>query len=260
MPFARLADIDVHYEIAGEGPWLTLSHPLAGDLGMWAPQMSALTANFRVLRFDTRGHGSTSATPAPYTLEQLADDAAALLDHLGIARTHWLGLSMGGMIGQVLALRRPGLLDRLVLADSTARRPANAAAMWAERCVQARGGGMASLVAPTLQRWFTMAYATAHPETLSWIGDVVARTAVEGYCGCAAAIARIDVLDRLHEIKSPALIMVGEHDHATPPELSEQMSRHWPGSEYCVIPGAAHAGNIEQADFFNRRVLDFLLR
>ncbi len=260
MPIASIDDIDVHYQVEGEGPWLTLSHPLAGDLGMWAPQMPELTRHFRVLRYDTRGHGASTATRAPYTLEQLADDAARLLAHLGVERTHWMGLSMGGMIGQVLALRRPGLLDRMVLADSTARRPANAAVMWAERCAQAREGGMAALVVPTLGRWFTPAYAATYPDIIRWIGEVVARTSVDGYCGCATAISRIDVLERLPEIGSAALILVGEHDHGTPPELSEQMSRHWPGSEYHVIRDAAHIGNIEQAEFFNRVVLAFLLR
>ena len=257
MPVARIADLDVHYQIEGQGPWLTLAHPLAADLRIWAPQMSLLTRHFRVLRFDARGHGGTSATPAPYTLDQLADDALALFAHLGIERSHWVGLSMGGMVAQAIALRRPGVLDRIVLADSTSRRPPNAAAMWGERIAAARAAGMAAIVAPTIDRWFTAPYRAAHPETMAWIAGQIETTSVEGYCGCCAAIAQIDLLERLHEIDSPALIMAGEHDHATPPAMSEQMSHRWRGSRYCAIPDAAHIGNVEQQGFFNRQVAEF---
>lgn len=258
MPHVRIADLDVHYEVAGEGPWLTLAHPLAADLRIWALQMPLLLRHFRVLRFDARGHGETSATPAPYTLEQLADDALGLFDHLCITRTHWIGLSMGGMVAQAIALRRPGLLDRIVLADSTSRRPANAAAIWAERIALARAHGMSAIVAPTLERWFTPAYREVNPDVMEWVAEQISATSLEGYCGCCAAISQIDMLDRLKEIDSPALIMAGDRDHSTPPEMSEQMSRNWRGSTYCTIPDAAHIGNVEQADFFNRQVAAFL--
>ena len=258
MPFARIDDLDVHYQVAGEGPWLTLAHPLAADLRIWALQMPLLLRHFRVLRFDARGHGDTSATSAPYTLGQLADDALGLLDHLGITRTHWIGLSMGGMVAQAIALKRPGILDRIVLADSTSRRPANAAAIWAERIAAARARGMSAIVAPTLERWFTPAYRAVNPDLMEWVAEQISATSVEGYCGCCAAISQIDMLDRLKEIDAPALIMAGDRDHSTPPEMSEQMSRNWRGSAYCTIPDAAHIGNIEQADFFNRQIAAFL--
>lgn len=258
MPRVRIADIDVHYQVAGEGPWLTLAHPLAADLRIWAMQMPRLLPHFRVLRFDARGHGETSASPAPYSLDQLADDALALFNHLGITRTHWIGLSMGGMVAQAIALKRPGLLDRIVLADSTSRRPPNAAAIWAERIALARARGMAGMVEPTLERWFTPAYRLVNPDLMAWVAEQISVTSVEGYCGCCEAISTIDMLDRLNEIDSPALIMAGERDHSTPPEMSEQMSRNWRGSTYCSIPDAAHIGNVEQADFFNRKVAAFL--
>jgi 3-oxoadipate enol-lactonase len=258
VPMIRVGDIDVHYSIQGEGPWLTLAHPLAGDLSLWAPQMRVLTERFRVLRYDVRGHGASGASAAPYSLELLARDAGSLLDQLGITRTHWIGLSMGGMIAQQLALERPGLLDRIVLADSTARRPADAAAVWDARIQQARQNGVASIAKGTLERWFTAPFREREAVALAWVSDVIARTSVEGYCGCCAAIARIDLLDRLREIRSPALIMAGEHDHSTPPAMSELMSRHWPGSQYYIIPDAAHIANIEQADDFNDRVMRFL--
>ncbi len=259
MATIRIGAVDLHYVIEGEaGPWVTLAHPLAGDLGLWAPQMAVLRPHYRVLRYDVRGHGASSAVAAPYTLAELAQEAAGLLDSLGITRTHWVGLSMGGMIAQQLALMRPGLLDRIVLADSTARRPAGAADLWGERIRQAREQGMAGLAAQTLKRWFTEPYCQANPGMLAWIGDVIARTSVEGYCGCCAAIAQIDLLDQLKALSSPALIMAGEHDHSTPPAMSEQMSRHWPGSVWCTIPEASHLSNVEQPDFFNQKMLRFL--
>ena len=258
MSVVRIADIDVHYTIDGAGPWLTLAHPLAADSRIWAPQMDLLSAHFRVLRFDARGHGKSSASTAPYTLDQLADDALLLFEHLGLQRSHWIGLSMGGMVAQALALKRPGLLDRIVLADSTSRRPPNAAQMWGERIAQARAGGMAAIVAPTIERWFTEPFRIAEPKTISWVAEQIATTSVEGYCGCCAAIAKIDLLDRLHQIDSPALIMAGEHDHATPASMSEQMSLNWRGPSYCLIPDAAHIGNVEQASFFNARIAEFL--
>ena len=258
MPRVRIADLDVHYQVAGDGPWLTLAHPLAADLRIWAMQMPRLLPHFRVLRFDARGHGETSASPAPYSLDQLADDAIALFNHLGITQTHWIGLSMGGMVAQAIALKHPGLLDRIVLADSTSRRPPNAAATWAERIALARARGMAGIVEPTLERWFTPAYRAVNPDLMAWVAEQISATSVEGYCGCCEAISKIDMLDRLNEIDSPALIMAGERDHSTPPEMSEQMSRNWRGSTYCTIPDAAHIGNVEQADFFNRKVAAFL--
>ena len=187
----------VHYEVSGRGPWLTLSHSLAAHSGMWAPQLAALEPHFTVLRYDTRGHGGSSAPPGPYTLEQLADDAQALLQHLGVQRTHWLGLSMGGMVGQTLALRHPTLLDRVVLADTTGRVPPAGAALWAERAALARSAGMQALVQPTLARWFTPPFHAAQPTVVADIGAMIAATPVEGYAGCCAALAATDTLDGL---------------------------------------------------------------
>ena len=258
MATARIGDIDVNYRIDGQGPWLTLSHPLAADLEVWAPQMALLTPHFRVLRYDTRGHGATSATAAPYTLEQLADDALGLFDHLGITQSHWVGLSMGGMIAQVLALRRPGVLGKMVIADSTSRRAPNAAAMWGDRIALARASGMSAIAPPTLDRWFMEPFRRANPEVMAWIRGQIEGTSVEGYCGCCAAIAQMDTLDRLKDIGSPALIIVGEHDHGTPAEMSRQMHSNWPGSRLRIIPDAAHISNVEQAALFNAELAAFL--
>ncbi len=258
MAHARIGDIAVHYEITGQGPWITLSHSLATHLGMWEPQVSALAAHFTVLRYDTRGHGLTDAPGGPYTLEQLADDAFALLQHLGIARTHWLGLSMGGMVGQMLALRQPHVLDRVILADTTGQVPAAGAALWAERARLAREEGMASLVQPTLDRWFTPAFRDRSPQRMAEVGAMIAGTAVDGYAGCCAAIATTNTLTALAAQRSPALVIVGEHDPATPPAAAQALAAHWPGARLVVLPDASHLANLEQPQAFNDAVLDFL--
>lgn len=255
---ARIGDLDVHYTVSGRGPWLTLSHSLATHLGMWAPQVEALGAHFTVLRYDTRGHGASGAPPAPYTLEQLADDAHGLLQHLGIARTHWLGLSMGGMVGQMLALRHPAVLDRVVLADTTGQVPAAGAALWAERARLARSEGLASLVPGTLERWFTAPFRAAEPGLMAEVGDMIAGTPVEGYAGCCAAIATTNTLSALAAVRSAALVLVGEHDAATPPAAARALAEHWPGAQLKLIADASHLANLEQPRAFNEAVLGFL--
>ncbi len=130
---AKVNGIDINYSIEGEGPWITLSHSLACDASMWDPQIDTLKKNFKVLRFDTRGHGQSAAPQGEYTLDQMADDVHGLFGTLGITRSHWMGLSMGGMIGQAFALKYPGMFASMILADTTSRQPPNGAAMWAER-------------------------------------------------------------------------------------------------------------------------------
>jgi len=261
MAFVHVNGIDLHYTIDGsQGPWITLSHSLACNMSAWDEQVELLKNDFRVLRFDTRGHGRSSAPAGPYTLEQLAQDVDGLFMHLGITQTHWLGISMGGMIGQTYALAHPSVFQSLILADSTSRRPANAASMWGERIRLAQNEGMQALLESTLARWFTEGYRKSHPEVMARIGKGILETPVNGFCGCCDAISKIDLLDRLHEIKCPTLIMVGEHDHGTPPEMSRQMHEQIAGSEWVVIPNAAHIASIEQASFFNAQILKFLKR
>lgn len=252
----RANGIDINYEIEGSGPWLTMSHSLACDLHMWDPQMPALK-KFKVLRFDTRGHGQSGAPAGDYTLEQMADDVKGLLDGLGIKQTHWAGLSMGGMIGQAFALKYPGVFQSMVLADTTSRRPPDAAKMWADRIQTAQTKGMDALVEGTLARWFTEPYRNSRKDVMQRIGDGIRTTPVAGFAGCCHAISKIDYLDRLKEIKVPALVMVGEHDHGTPPEAARIIQQNLPGSELKIIPSAAHLSNIEQADEFNKNLTAF---
>lgn len=252
--------IEINYEIAGEGPWLTMSHSLACNLHMWDPQMALLTRRFKVLRYDTRGHGQTSAPAGEYTLEQLADDVKGLLDALKIKQTHWVGLSMGGMIGQVFALKYPGVFQSMVLADTTSRRPPDAAKMWAERIENAQQKGMEALVEGTLGRWFTEPYRNARKDVMARIGNDIRKTPVAGFVGCCHAIAKIDLTDRLKEIKCPTLVMVGEHDMGTPVEAARAIQENLPGSQLKIITSAAHLSNVEQAESFNKLMTGFFER
>ena len=256
----QIQGIAMHYEVSGQGPWLMLSHSLGAHMGMWAPQLRALEAHFTVLRYDTRGHGQTAASPGPYTLDQLADDAWALLRHVGAERAHWVGLSLGGMIGQTLAIRHPACLHKVVIADSTGKAAPNAAQMWGERATIARTQGMAALAQPTLSRWFTPAFAEANPALMKEIGEMISNTPAEGYAGCCAAVSHIDTLQGLAGLNHPGLVIVGAQDMATPPAMSETIHKHWPGSALLQIEDAAHLANIQQPEVFTQAVLDFLQR
>jgi 3-oxoadipate enol-lactonase len=256
----KVNGLTVNYEIAGTGPWVTLSHSLACDLHMWDEQMDALTQKFQVLRYDTRGHGKSEAPAGPYTLDALADDAHGLLTALGIKETHWAGLSMGGMIGQTFALKYPGIFRSMVLADTTSRYPADAAAAWADRIQTAQTKGMAAVVDGTLARWFTEPYRKSNPPAVARVGASIRATPVAGFVGCCHAIPKINVTPRLKEIACPTLVIVGEQDPGTPVAMAREIHAAKPGSELVIIPSAAHLSNIEQPQAFNAALLGFLER
>ncbi len=256
---ANVNGIGLYYETHGaSGPWLTFSHSLACSTAMWAPQIAEFSRSYRVLSFDTRGHGQSDAPEGAYTLEQLADDLAALLKHLGIARTHFCGLSMGGMIGQTFALKYPGVFQSLALADTTSRYPAEAAGVWADRIKMAKAQGMQPLVEPTLARWFTDGFRAARPDIMQTIGAQIAATPVDGYAGCCAALPRINATARLKEITCPMLVIVGEQDMGTPLAMAEEIHANAPGSTLSVLSPAAHLSNLEQPEAFNAALAAFL--
>lgn len=250
--------IELHYELVGSGPCVTLAHSLACDLSMWTEQMDALTRRYSVLRFDARGHGGSSAPAGAYTLETMAGDVIALLDALDIARTHFVGLSMGGMIGQHVALQAPQRLASLVLADTTSRYPADVLPVWQERARIVEEQGMDPMVEPTLARWFTEPYRESHPEVMARIGALIRATPVAGYAGCCHAIPRLDITDRLRTVHLPVLVMVGDQDAGTPVAMAREIHDAIAGSQLVVIQDAAHLSNIEQSAVFNRALLGFL--
>ena len=238
-------------------PWLVFSHSLACDHTMWDPQTEAFS-DFRVLRFDTRGHGQSSAPAGDYSLELLADDLRALLDALAIRRSHFVGLSMGGMIGQQFALKYPGRFLSLTLADTTSRYPAEARSVWDERLALVRNRGMDAIVPSTLERWFTAAFREREPAVVARIGHLIRSTPRTGYAGCAYGISRINLSARLGSIDCPALVIVGDADLGTPRPMAEEIVRSLPGSRLHVIEHAAHLSNVEQPAQFNRALRQFL--
>ena len=252
--------IQINYELSGkkDAPLVVLSHSLACSMMMWDPQLELLEAHFRVLRFDTRGHGDSSAPQGAYTLEQLVDDAIGLLDGLDIDRVHWVGLSMGGMIGQGIALNHSSRLESLVLADTASIIPDEAQPVWQERIDAARNEGMQAVAESTLERWFTPNYLKQNPPEVEQVRRQILATPVDGYIGCSEAIRRLNYLDRLSAIQIPTLIMVGADDPGTPVAASEAMHARIQGSNLVVIPDAAHLSNIEQTEAFNSSLMAHL--
>jgi 3-oxoadipate enol-lactonase len=252
--------VEIAYSIEGSGPWLTLSHSLASNMTAWDPQISLLKNYFKVLRFDTRGHGCSSAPEDPYTLDEITQDAFELLQQLDVQQTHWVGLSMGGMIGQTLVLKYPQLLCSLVLADTTSRRPDNARQMWGERIASAKSEGMHSMVESTIRRWFSDEFIRQFPEVIKTIAVGISTTSINGFAGCCEAISHINTYDRLKEITCPTLIMVGEQDHGTPPEMAYAMKEQMSKARLRIIPNAGHISNIEQSTIFNQHLIDFYMQ
>ena len=262
MMRVQAGEIKINYELSGNenGPVVVMSHSLGSSSVMWEPQLKALEDHYRLLRFDTRGHGKSDAPQGPYTLEQLAGDAIALLDTLQIDRVHFVGLSMGGMIAQCLALGHVDRLISLALCDTAAVIPDEAQPIWQERIDTTRKKGMAAGVDETLQRWFTQPYLSRMPPEVEVIRSQFLNTPAEGFIGCSEAIRRLNYLEQLAAIQLPVLIIVGEDDPGTPVSAAEAIHARIETSELVILPSAAHLSNIEQADAFNQSLVKFLDR
>ncbi len=254
--------IDINYELTGKkgAPVVMLSHSLACSLVMWQPQMAVLESAFQVLRFDTRGHGDSDAPQGDYSFEQLAMDAIGLMDALKIDRVHFVGLSMGGMIGQGLALDYADRLKSLALCDTAAIMPDETQPIWQQRIEAAGEKGLQGQVDETLERWFRPEYLHQNPPEVEMIRRQILATPVAGYIGCCEAIRRLKYLDRLSKITLPTLIVVGEEDPGTPVAASEAMHERISDSRLVVLPSARHLSNIEQSEAFNAALMEFLLQ
>ena len=252
--------IAVNHDLVGPegGPVVMLSNSLMSDLEMWAPQIEALGARYRVLRYDTRGHGGTEATPAPYSMDLLVEDARALLAALGTGRVHFVGLSLGGMVGQLLAIKHPDLLRSVVLCDTSSHMPPES--LWDGRRRTARTEGIAALVPATIERWFTAPFRETGDPEIERVRRMISATGVEGYVGCCEAIKAMNQTAMLSAITVPTLIIVGADDPSTPVAAAEAIHREIRGSELVVIEQAAHLSNIERPEAFNEALLGFLDR
>lgn len=247
----------IRYRLDGpsDAPVLMLSNSLGTPLEMWEPQVKGFAERFRVLRYDSRGHGASDAPPGPYTIERLGRDALALLDALGFSRASFCGLSMGGMVGMWLGVHAPERIDRLVLSNTAAIQ--GSAELWNGRISAVRAGGMAAVADATIERWFTPAFRAAQRETIEAIRAMILSTPPEGYASCCAAIREMDQRSSLPRIGAPTLVVVGSSDSGTTPAQGEAIASAIPGAQLLTLD-AAHLSNVEQAATFTDAVLRFL--
>jgi 3-oxoadipate enol-lactonase len=259
MPHVAVNGTQLHYRVDGaeraDAPWLVLSNSLGADLSMWAPQVEAFAAHFRLLRYDTRGHGHSATPPGPYTIEQLSGDVLGLLDALKIERAHFCGISMGGLTGMALAARHPERLSRVVLSNTAAR--IGSPEVWVPRAQRAREEGMRAIADAVLPRWFSAPFIAAEPLVFAAIRDVFVHTDNAGYAWNCEAIDAADLRGEIAGIRLPTLVIAGTHDLSTPAEQGRALASGIPGARYVELD-AFHISNIEKAGEFTRTVVDFL--
>jgi 3-oxoadipate enol-lactonase len=257
MPFIDTPAIRLHYQVEGRdgAPWLILSNSLGTTLDMWAPQMPALLQHFRVLRYDTRGHGQSGIAAGPYSIDQLGNDVIALMNALDVQRAHFCGLSMGGMTGIWLGIHQPSRIDRLVLCNTGAK--IGTADGWNARIATVNAEGMASVVPAVLDRWFTARFQQDAPAQVDVVRRMLLATDPAGYAANCAAVRDMDQRAAVPSIKAPTLVIAGTHDLSTTPQDGKQVANAIAGACYVEFD-AAHLSNWEQADLFTSEVVDFL--
>lgn len=250
--------INVNYRFDGpaSAPIVMLSNSLMSNHTMWDPQIAVLARSFRVLRYDTRGHGDTDSPQGPYSIKLLAEDAIALLDTLGINKVHFAGLSMGGMIAQYLGANYPNRIHSLLLCDTASEMPT--LEMWNDRISLAQNDGITALLDGTLQRWFTAPFLKNNKVAVEKVAQMIRTTDTGGYIGCASAVRDMSQTSILSKIIAPTVIIVGEDDPACTVAQSKVLEEHINGSELVVLKNAAHLSNIEQTNNFNDAMMGFL--
>jgi 3-oxoadipate enol-lactonase len=256
MPFATVNSVVLHYELEGQGHPVVLIHPVGLDLTCWTAQVEVLAPKFRVLRVDLRGHGRSAIPPPPYTLGGLASDVHDLLHQLGCFPVHVIGLSVGGMVAQHLALEYPQDVSSLVLADTNSTLPQEARPAMIERGETARRGGMASVVDSTLRRWFTEGFLQS--AVVARCRERLLADDATGWAATWRAISELDTEPRLPMIGVPTLVITGEKDVSAPAARAQAMAALIPGARLHIIPGAPHMAPLEQPAAFNAAVLAFL--
>jgi len=257
MPILKSGEARIHYALEGQGasPVLVFSNSLGANYSMWDTQIPELRKKFRVLRYDTRGHGYSSPTPGPYSIELLAKDVIALLDAMDLDRVHFCGLSMGGMIGMWLGVNAPERLNKLVLCNTGAR--IGTAEAWNARIEAVRKSGMKSVASAVVERWFSPAFREKAPETISNTQKMIENANPEGYAACCAAVRDFDFRAQLGGIRIPTLVISGAYDPAAPPADGRFLAQQIPGARYAEL-NAAHLSNIEDQDHFNNELAAFL--
>lgn len=260
MPCLACQDgVKLHYRFDGDeaAPVLVLSNSLGTDLNMWEPQMPALTRHFRVVRYDTRGHGQSGLSPSPYQVDRLGKDVLVLLDGLGIAKAHFCGLSMGGMTGMWLGVHAPDRINRLTLCNTAAK--IGTQEVWNTRIAAVEKGGMAAIQPGVIQRWFTEHFTATHPEAVGKIAAMLLATAPEGYMAACGAVRDMDQRQAIAAIRAPTLVIAGTHDLATSAADGRAVADAIPGANYVELP-AAHLSNVECASAFTEALVKFLTK
>jgi 3-oxoadipate enol-lactonase len=242
----------------GAGGAVLLAHAIGCDHRMWDDLVPVLSPRWRVVAIDARGHGKSPLPSRPWSLADMADDAARLLDRLGIARTHWVGLSMGGMVGQAFALRHPGRLERLVLANTTSSYGADGRAMWDNRIRLITQGGLAAIRDMVTARYFSEEFIAGHRDVVDRIMARFMATPTDGYLGCCEAIRELDYSGDLRRVRARTLAIAGELDQGTPPAMAKAIADVVPGARLEVIAGASHLSAVEKPREFGALVSEFL--
>jgi 3-oxoadipate enol-lactonase len=257
VAFLQRDDHAIHYQLEGpeDKPVLMLSHSLGADLSMWDAQAPEFSKHFRLLRYDTRGHGLSAVSGEPCSMEALGRDVLFLLDHLHQESVHFCGLSLGGMIGMWLGHAHPQRLRKLVLCNTVPWMGPRE--MWTSRIEAVQGIGMDGFSQTAMERWFTVRFREASPQAVSPVQDRFRTTPLAGYVACCAAIRDMDQRDSVSRIRIPTLVVAGAYDPATPAKDVRELARVISGSRYLELP-AAHISNIECADEFTREVERFL--
>jgi 3-oxoadipate enol-lactonase len=250
--------MNLHHRFDGpeDAPVLVMGSSLGTSGAMWDEQVPAFSQSFRMLRYDTRGHGESPVPPGPYTMDELGADVLELLDRLGIERASFCGLSIGGMIGMWCASEAPERIERLVLCCTVPHFPPPE--LWNERADTVRAQGMEPMVEPALERWLPPDIRRARPEADEHLRAMIASTPPEGYAGCCEAIRDMDLRGRLSAIAAPTLVLAGSDDPSTPKDKVRPIADAIDGASFVVIEGAAHIANMAQPDAFNRAVLGHL--
>lgn len=253
-----MSAVEVYSVVSGpaDAPVVVLSNSLGSTHRMWDAQIDDLERHFRVVRYDTRGHGDSPVPDGPYSIDDLADDLIALLDRFGVQRTHLVGLSLGGMTVMRVASRNPERVERIALLCTAVQLPP--AEGWTERAATVRAHGSPAVAAAVVERWFTPAYLMAHPDARRAHEQMIGSTPAEGYAACCEAIAKLDLRGHLSTIAAPTLVIAGEDDAATPPAKLEQIASDIPGARLLIVPQAAHLANAEQPGIITPALMEHL--
>jgi 3-oxoadipate enol-lactonase len=262
MPIQKITANGVSFNCAIDGPegapWITFSNSLATNISMWDAQVEALKGDYRMLRYDKRGHGGTEAVEGPYNWDMLVGDVVALWDELNIEKSHFVGLSMGGMTAFGLAQDHADRLLGTVASNTRADAPPAFRDGWDGRIATAQENGMAAMAGPTVERWCSDEFLASGSPTLDKMKEMVASTSVIGFAGCGYALKELNFQDRLGEINTPMLFIGGKEDGATPSENMKLIHQQVAGSKFMELSPAGHLSNLEQPEAYSAALRDYL--